>query len=157
MIRNTKTREKSEVEAWCAGFAEICRKRGIRITDQRLAVYRALAEDVTHPTADSLYTRIRKRMPSMSQATLYRTLEFLESEKLIARVSAPQAVARFDANVEQHQHLVCRDCGTLRDISVPRLQATKLPKVADFKIEEMDIRFVGLCKDCARKTTRTRN
>jgi len=150
-------RTTTEIDDWCNSFTETCRTRGIRITEQRLTVYRALAEDLTHPTADTLYVRVQKRMPSMSHATVYRTLEFLEREKLITRVSAPQAVARFDANVEQHQHLVCRECGTLRDISVPRLQAAKFPRVADFKIEEMDIRFVGLCNDCARKTRRTRN
>jgi len=94
----------------------------------------------------------------MSPATVYRTLEFLERENLIRRVSAPQAVGRFDANVEFHQHIVCRICGTLTDIVVPELRSARLPAVPGFKVEELDIRLVGRCNKCsaAKPTTRGR-
>ena len=72
------------------------------------AVYRALAEDLAHPTADSVFSRLSRQLPGLSQATIYRTLQFFESENLIRKVSSPGAIGRFDASVDPHQHLVCR-------------------------------------------------
>lgn len=145
-----QTRGGGEVEGWCAEFEKQCRARGIRVTPQRLAVYRALAEDLAHPTAESVYSRISRQLPGLSQATIYRTLQFLESENLIRKVSSPGAIGRFDANVDPHQHLVCRVCGSLEDISVPELHSAVIPRVAGFTVEELDIRLVGLCEACSR-------
>ena len=95
-------------------------------------------------------------MSGMSQATVYRTLEFLEREKLVRRVSAPEAVARFDANLDFHQHLVCRRCGRLTDVAVPELRKPKIPNVPGFIVEELDIRLVGRCRDCSGSSLKRR-
>ena len=146
---NVLTRHGGEVDDWCSDFERQCRGRGIRVTPQRLAVYRALAEDLAHPTAESVYGRLSKQLPGLSQATIYRTLQFFESENLIRKVSSPGAIGRFDANVDPHQHLVCRVCGSLEDISVPELHSASIPKVAGFEVEELDIRLVGVCEACS--------
>ncbi|MEW6126812.1 MAG: Fur family transcriptional regulator [Acidobacteriota bacterium] len=157
IIRNKNfNRHQSEVENWSSAFVERCRERGIRLTPQRLAVYRALVEDLTHPTAETLFARLRETVPGMSQATVYRTLESLEKQGLIRRVSAPEAKGRFDANIENHQHLVCRVCGSLADVTLPSLTKSKLPEVQGFTIEEVDVRLVGLCKDCAKAKPKAR-
>ncbi|HSQ18756.1 MAG TPA: Fur family transcriptional regulator [Blastocatellia bacterium] len=144
-----RTRPGDEVEGWCLEFEKVCRSRGIRVTAQRLAVYRALAGDLAHPTAESVYNRLSKQLPGLSQATIYRTLQFFESENLIRKVSSPGAIGRFDANVDPHQHLVCRVCGSLEDISVPELHSAVIPRVSGFTVEELDIRLVGLCEACS--------
>jgi Fur family peroxide stress response transcriptional regulator len=146
-------RQATEIDRWCLEFESLCRSRGVRVTTQRLAVYRALAEDVTHPTADSVYKRLGARFPGLSQATVYRTLEFLEREKLIRRVSAPEAVGRFDANIAGHQHLVCRVCGSMTDVSLPELSEPLVPKVSGFVVEELDIKLVGRCRSCSGPST----
>lgn len=148
--RNKMTsRHGREVDGWCSEFEKLCRSRGIRVTAQRLAVYRALAEDLAHPTAESVYSRLSKQLPGLSQATIYRTLQFFESENLIRKVSSPGAIGRFDANVDPHQHLVCRVCGSLEDISVPELHSAVIPRVSGFTVEELDIRLVGRCEACS--------
>jgi len=147
--RTTAGRRGSDADHWCSDFEKLCRSRGIRVTPQRLAVYRALAEDLAHPTAESVYVRLSKQLPGLSQATIYRTLQFLEDENLIRRVSSPGAIGRFDANIGPHQHLLCRVCGSLKDISVPALHAAAIPKVSGFKVEELDIRLVGVCETCS--------
>jgi Fur family peroxide stress response transcriptional regulator len=154
--RTATKRETPEVEQWCSDFEGICRGRGIRVTPQRLAVYRALAEDLSHPTAEAVYRRLRVRFAGMSQATVYRTLEFLERESLVRRVSAPEAVARFDANIDSHQHVVCRVCGALTDVSLPELHRSRLPRVPGFTVEELDIRLVGRCRDCSKSRLKKR-
>jgi Fur family peroxide stress response transcriptional regulator len=144
------SRHASEVDGWCSDFEKLCRSRGIRVTAQRLAVYRALAEDLAHPTAELVYARLGKKLPGLSQATIYRTLQFFENENLIRKVSSPGSIGRFDANVDPHQHLVCRVCGTLEDVSVPELLSAVIPKVSGFTVEELDIRLVGRCETCSR-------
>ena len=142
-------RARSEVDRQCSAFETLCRSRGIRVTAQRLAVYRALTESLAHPSAESVYKSLGDRFPSLSQATVYRTLDFLERENLIRKVSAPEGTGRFDANLSKHQHLVCRVCGSLSDVSVPELHGAKLPRVSGFTVEELDIRLVGRCLGCS--------
>ena len=158
MIINRKKsdlRQQTEVDRWCDDFEKLCRARGVRVTPQRLAVYRALVEDLSHPTADSVYKRL-SHFRGLSPATVYRTLEFLSRENLIRRVSAPEAVGRFDANLAGHQHLVCRICGSMTDVSVPKLSDPELPTVSGFIVEELDIKLVGRCRACASSSGRKR-
>jgi Fur family peroxide stress response transcriptional regulator len=150
-------RSRQEIESWCSEFVNLCRSRGIKVTAQRLSVYRALAEDLSHPSADAIFARLKKTSPTISQATVYRTLEFLAKENLIRRVSGPESLARFDANLSQHQHLFCRECGKFSDISLPDLVRRQLPKVTDFIVEDMDIRLVGLCSNCSHKKSKRRS
>src|SRR6185503_2208752 len=148
-------RHSADVDQWCDDFEKLCRARGVRVTSQRLAVYRALVEDTSHPTADSVCKRL-SHFRGLSPATVYRTLEFLSRENLIRRVSAPEAVGRFDANLMGHQHLVCRICGSMTDVSVPELTESQLPTVSGFIVEELDIKLVGRCRTCASASSRKR-
>lgn len=143
-------RPPQEVAHWCKRFEERCRERGIRVTTQRLAVYRALAADTSHPTADAVLARLRSEMPSLSHATVYRILEFLENERLVRRVSTTDGVGRFDANIARHQHLICRVCGRMRDCDEKNLSLLSFPQrsIAGFVAEELDIRIVGTCEEC---------
>lgn len=144
------TRDAGSVARWCADFERICRDRGIRVTPQRLAVYRALAEDLSHPTADHVYARLRPGMPTLSLATVYRILVSLEGEGLIRRVSTSHGVGRFDANLDAHQHLVCRVCGGMSDFEETSLARIHVPRKATpgFTAEGLDIRIIGLCDAC---------
>jgi Fur family peroxide stress response transcriptional regulator len=145
-------RNRQEVARWCARFEEQCRTRGLRFTTQRLAVYRALAQDASHPTAESVYARLKLQMTSLSFATVYRILERLEDEGLIRRVSTAKGVRRFDANLEPHQHFVCRLCNGITDHA--ELPHAQLPLPwrgpRGFTAEELEIRIVGICGSCRR-------
>ena len=148
--RRPASRQPAEVAGWCERFENLCRERGIRVTTQRRAVYQALARDVTHPTAEAIHARLRGDMTSLSPATVYRILEFLEREGLVRRVSTTGGVGRFDANLTHHQHLVCRVCGSMTDFGQELPVQLRLPRggTAGFVAEEFDIRIVGTCKKC---------
>ena len=150
--RQKSSRPAAEVAAWCERFESLCRGRGVRVTPQRLAVYRALAEDTAHPSADRLFDRLRRSMPTLSLMTIYRILESLEKLGVVRRVSTPGGVSRFDANVEPHQHLVCRQCGRMSDHRAEGLEGIRLPsgEMGGFLPEEIDIRILGLCAACQR-------
>ena len=150
------TRKKSTaVEELCATFARRCRERGVRVTAQRLAVYRALAGDPNHPTADAIYRRLRTVMPSLSPGTVYRVLESLVVDGLLQQVSTTGGPGRFDANVAPHQHLICRVCGRMTDVHVaaPALPTADVGRAAArawprFVVEDVDVRIVGRCATC---------
>jgi Fe2+ or Zn2+ uptake regulation protein len=91
-------------------------------------------------------------MPGLSLATVYRILESLEQEGFVRRVSTTGDVARFDANMTPHQHLVCRLCGCIIDWKVKSFMRLKLPRQAmtDFVPETLEIRIIGLCARCRR-------
>ena len=151
-VKETPTgREPELVQAWCQAFEKECRGRGLRVTPQRLAVYRILAEETTHPTADAVHARLRPRMPSLSLATVYRVLESFAEQGLIRRVSTTGGVGRFDANLVPHQHLVCRTCGQMSDHQAEHLTGIGLQTLSTpgFLPERLDIRVVGLCRACA--------
>jgi Fe2+ or Zn2+ uptake regulation protein len=155
-VRNngSKFQKKNEaaenIEAQKSYFISRCQERGIRMTTQRLAVFQALAHDATHPTADSLYSILRKTMPALSLSTVYRILESLEQEKLIRRVSANDGLARYDARLAPHQHLVCRLCGRMTDLEDDSFSLHRLSDIHfdGFIAEELDIRILGTCLDC---------
>ena len=137
-----------------AELRERCRASGLRVTGQRLAVYRVLAADPSHPTAEGVYASLQPQMPSLSRATVYRILESLEREKLIRRVSTTAGGTRFDANLAPHQHLVCRVCGRIADFSAPWLARKAVDAVPGFVVEELDIRIVGRCTGCREASVR---
>ena len=131
-------------------FARRCREQGVRVTAQRLAVYRALAEDPSHPTADAIYRRLRGAMPSLSPATVYRVLESLVQDGLLRRVSTTGGAGRFDANLTPHQHLICRVCGRMTDVHAPAVEVGRVAAEVRprFVVEDVDVRIVGRCETC---------
>ena len=127
----------------------------VPLTHQRLAVYEELAVRHDHPSAESLYESLKKAYPSLSLATVYKTLQTLHEMGMVARVDSPAAQARYDAIVETHHHAVCASCGRIEDVFDPRLDRLPEPKAAGFKIEGHSVHFHGLCAACAKKAGRS--
>lgn len=89
---------------------------GVRLTPQRVAIYRALANTTTHATAEALYRQVKKQRPMMSQNTVY-TLGALKAAGLVHEVNYWHDRARFDANMDHHHHLICLGCRRIEDIT----------------------------------------
>ena len=87
--------------------------KGVPLTHQRLAVYEELSGRHDHPSAESLYASLKKAYPSLSLATVYKTLQTLHEMGMVSRVDSPTAQARYDAIVETHHHAVCTSCGRI--------------------------------------------
>jgi len=126
----------------------------MNVTPQRLAVYRALLEAADHPGPEALWERIRPEMPSLSLATVYKTLETLVGLGLVAEVACASEVKRFDANRDPHQHLVCTRCGRIDDHRDPRLERIAPPEnLHGFVPKAVEVQILGLCADCAARST----
>jgi Fur family peroxide stress response transcriptional regulator len=134
-----------------AEFSRRCREHGMAVTPQRLSVYRALVETDDHPTPEMLHTRVSREMPSLSLATVYKVLDALERIGLVREVHVFSDVSRFDANLDQHHHLVCVDCKKVLDYYDDDLDALLPAKVPGFVPESLAVRILGKCSDCASK------
>ena len=145
-------------------FEDVCRSKHLRITPQRLEIYRELACATDHPTAEILYQRLKDRMPSLSLDTVYRTLGTLVSHNLVHRVESAQNQARFEVQHIHHHHVVCRECGRISDFKWNLVDQTSLQRELDTwgRVERAHMVVYGICRECleTRKTqpdTRTYN
>ena len=90
---------------------------GLRMTKQRRAVYEVLLKDKDHPTANELFRRLEKSMPSISLATVYNCLEALVEHGLINQVNFDREPSRFCSNLKEHVHFHDEETGVIHDIT----------------------------------------
>ena len=146
-----------------AAMLDELRSRGLRLTPQRVAVVRELAQDESHPTAQELFDRLRANLPTMSFATVYNTLDALRRADLCWALALSPGSGRFDPNVSPHDHLVCDRCGSVRDLMAADTRALPRPTRAsarsrlatvapDFELRAVEQVFRGLCPSCSTAT-----
>ena len=88
---------------------------GLKITHQRIVVYQAILTTDKHPTAEQIYELIKSNNPSISLATVYKTLETFADNGLINKVSTPQGTMRYDANTDNHNHIYISNTNEILD------------------------------------------
>ncbi len=142
--------QRAEVDRKVEELVERCRARGMNVTPQRMAIYRALVEADDHPSPEALYRRVRPAMPSMSLATIYKALDALVGLGLAQEVSATGDVKRYDANMGRHHHLLCTGCGAIRDFEDEALDRVSPPRrLGGFVAQSVSVQISGLCASCA--------
>lgn len=141
-----------------AAFVAVCRRAGLRLTRQRTEIYRELAKTEEHPDAETIFRRVRRRLPAVSFDTVYRTLRTLEDAGIVARVGPRLDRARFDANMGQHHHFVCTRCGLIRDFESAAFDPLRAPAdIGRFgSPESVHVEVRGLCAACRQRGTRPR-
>ena len=129
------------------------RANGHRLTPQRLAVLRVLAESRDHPSVEQVYKEVRRLHPMISRATVYKTVETLKAMGQVLELEFSGASNRYDGRrVEPHPHLFCRGCGSIRDLELPALmrEATEVAEKTGYELLGHRLDFYGLCPDCRR-------
>jgi Fur family peroxide stress response transcriptional regulator len=141
------------VERRIQDFRRVCRERSVRVTPQRMAVFRELASTTEHPDAETIHERIRARMPSVSLDTVYRTLSFLEAAGLSWKVDVLAGRARYDANCQMHHHLICTTCGVIKDYDGQALDPATMPAHVEGwgDVTFMHVQLRGTCAECKAK------
>jgi len=149
-MRLSETEIQTRVEA----LAERCRDAGLAVTPQRLAIYRALLHSESHPDAEALYEAVRAQIPNLSLATVYKNLEALQELGIIRELTPLHETARFDANLDDHHHLVCTACKAVLDLYDADLDGLQLPtaRAKGFLISHIRVQVEGLCPACAKRT-----
>jgi Fur family peroxide stress response transcriptional regulator len=142
---------KANLSKMMKEFENACRKADLKVTHQRLEVYRELTLAQDHPSAEMLYKRLIKKLPTLSLDTVYRTLATLEKHLLITRVQTIESQARYEAKMEKHHHAVCRRCGTITDFSWDFFDDIQIPTAVGGwgKVIKRNVVLEGICKKCA--------
>jgi Fur family transcriptional regulator, stress-responsive regulator len=121
------------------------------VTGSRLAVYRAVRELDGHPDVESIAARVRENIGSISTQAVYDGLSVLTAAGLLRRIEPAGSPARYETRVgDNHHHVVCRGCGTTRDIdcSVGAAPCLDASDAGGFAIDEAEITFWGICPSC---------
>ena len=136
-------------------FETACRDAGLKVTHQRLEVFRELASALDHPSVETLFKRLKKRMPTLSIDTVYRTLSTMEQHSLATRVQTIESQARYEANLYEHHHAVCEQCGEILDFEWNLFEVADLPEEIQNwgKISRKNATLYGLCNKCSRNKT----
>jgi Fur family ferric uptake transcriptional regulator len=129
---------------------EQLRRRGLRVTAQRLAVYRAVS-DAPHVTADVVADAVRGDIGWISVQAVYDALAVLSEHGLLRRIQPAGSPARYEGRVgDNHHHLICRTCGGMADVDCAVGEAPCLTAAEDsgYEIDEAEVIYWGRCPAC---------
>lgn len=135
-------------------FADL-REKGFRLTPQRLAILEVLKNSKGHLTPIEIYREVSPTLPGMTEATVYRTLDFLTRQNLVlvAHLGKGQLVYEYADN--DHHHLICSQCGDMEEIEHEQLQELyeQLSRNTGYQIHSLHTTFFGLCPDCLNESS----
>ena len=132
-------------------LAAILKEHGLKVTPQRLSIFRMLRQTKMHPSAETIYQSLQEEHPTMSLATVYKTLDTFVSHGLIQQLNLGEDSYRYDADTSSHMHFKCNKCGKLYDLKQPDF--SMLTGTEDFEIKQVHLYCWGLCPDCKSENT----
>ena len=132
-------------------LVEELRRRGHRVTSQRLVIHRALRELDRHATAEEVLAAVGDRLPNLSIPTVYATLDLLGRLGHVRRISPGEGPVLYDPRTEAHHHLVCVHCGRVDDLDAPveTGAALRAAKGRGFAADHAGLVVSGTCSRCA--------
>ena len=143
----TKERDMSK------NITELLRGNGFKVTPQRLAVYEVLANTKEHPNAEMIFNSLQATYPTMSLATVYKTIDILNEIGLVQILNAGEDSFRYDADMSNHAHVRCVECGRVDDVF--DLDAAKVTREIEagtrYRLTGQQFYFYGVCPECQTK------
>ena len=133
------------------------RSAGVKLTHQRLEIFREVASSLEHPDAETVFRAVRRRVPTLSIDTVYRTLWMLNDLGLVTTLGPRRESVRFDANLDHHHHYVCTRCGLARDFASADLDALGIPEAVKTlgRVVVTQVEVRGVCRRCAATEDKT--
>ncbi len=132
----------------------ILKSHGLKVTPQRLSIFKMLRSTYTHPSAEAIYNSLREEHPTMSLATVYKTLDSFVQNGLITQLNLGEDSYRYDADTTPHLHLQCIKCKDVMDIPMLSHVESLRGEVAahsGYELTNERIYFYGICPDCKNK------
>lgn len=128
----------------------VVRDAGIKLTHQRLEIFRELAHTEEHPDAETIFRAVQRRMPTVSLDTVYRTLWMLRDLGLVTTLGLHGDSVRFDVNLHRHHHYVCVRCGAIHDFESMDLNGLHVPdSVKELgSVVHAQVEVRGICARC---------
>jgi len=131
----------------------LLKPKNLRTTQQRTIILEEVRASKSHPSADELYSRVKKRLPRISLGTVYRNLEILTQLGEIQELKLSGSLKRYDWNPRKHYHIRCINCDRVDDAPIAPLNQIEddLYETTVYEIIGHNLEFTGLCPDCTRK------
>ena len=132
-------------------FRRRCKEQGLAFTFQRQVIYETVVDSREHPTPESIYEKVRERIPSISLGTIYKNVKTFLDSGVLKEVTLHHGTLRLESNMTPHHHVVCSTCKAIFDIEESAVAPVQLPASelpAGFSIKECRVEFVGECKSC---------
>ncbi len=139
-------------------FGARCSELGLVATHQRQVIYRVLAESEEHPQPEAVYERVKREIPAISLATVYKNLKTFVGMGLLQEVGSEAGAYRLDANLDRHHHLVCVKCKAVVDFYDSRLNRIRATQASpkNFRILRYQVEALGVCPACRLELNRTK-
>jgi Fur family peroxide stress response transcriptional regulator len=136
-----------------ASIIQALRSKGYKATPQRIAICKFALFSREHPSVQRIYREVRKIHPTVSLATVYKTLQILKESGLIQELDFPQNQTRFDAYLKPHINLVCLRCGNIQDLDNPVAQelVKRVTAATKFIPASQRLDVYGICEKCSGK------
>lgn len=124
---------------------------GVRMTPQRQAILSFLMDAHIHPTVDEIYKSLESRFPNMSVATVYNNLKLFLEAGLVRELAYGDGASRFDADMHEHYHAICDQCGTIADFECEPLNDIEVcaRQETGFVVRGHRMEVYGTCPECA--------
>ncbi len=121
-----------------------------RKSKQRQKILGLLKSTTKHPTASWIYEKLKPEFPSLSLGNVYRNLKILVELGCVQELKFGSTFDRYDGNVNPHYHLICENCGQIKDIEMRQETALdrKVEELTDFRVRNHRLEFFGLCEAC---------
>ena len=135
----------------CAiNYAPQLRAKGLRMTPQRMAILHALIHSGGHLSPTQVYDSARKEFPSLTEPTVYRTLEYLAEKKILLAAHVGNGKIVYELAENQHHHLICHKCGGTVEVDHAPLELLydQLESSTGYKLDSSHVTFFGLCPNC---------
>lgn len=124
----------------------------MKYSRQRELILESVRNCTDHPTADTIYARVRIQDPKVSLGTVYRNLNLLAENGQLRKISIPGGSDRFDRTMMEHGHIICTQCGAVSDIVPEHLRALddEISRSTDYKVTRRELILEGICPECQK-------
>lgn len=132
---------------------QLCLEAGIKLTHQRLEIFKELMSVSDHPSAEVIYKRLHKKLPTIAVDTVYRTLATFNELELVKKLHIMNERTLFDTNLNIHHHFVCTSCKEVKDVYWSDFDNTELPEIVEGmgKVQSRHLEIIGVCNSCLEK------
>ncbi len=124
--------------------------KGFKLTPQRIAIFEYLEGNTDHPSAEDIYTGVKKKHPTISFATVYNTVQALRDKGEVLELTIDPERRHYDPNASPHHHTICIRCNKIGDMFFDFFEKLELEDehLSGFKVLSSQVNFYGTCGDC---------
>lgn len=129
----------------------LSKEKGLKLTPQRMVIFRILSESKQHVTVDQVYKRARVEYPMLSPATVYRNMEQMVETGLLTHLELSGVSMRYDTNLDEHHHFICSKCGMVTDVYLGNVKYSldeSRSQLGKAQINSLALYLQGTCGEC---------